>query len=141
MNEVQMHRTLAFESPLFCAAFPDQSELGRNATYAMMDSFSPLLTQDQHYYPRYTFQNSLLDTIIFHFLTYYQGYINSTDLNGMKTYLRKDRSCFLVLLRNNIMTVSCQPTTPQITGVWQRALGGTQVITMALYYSSRKSHC
>lgn len=83
----------------------------------------------------------LLDTIIFHFLTYYYGYINSTDPNGMKTYLRKDRSCFLVLLRNNIMTVSCQYTAPQITGVWQRALGGTQVITMALYYSSRKSHC
>jgi len=37
MNEVQMHRTLVFESQLFCASSPDQPALGRNATYTMMD--------------------------------------------------------------------------------------------------------
>ena len=39
------------------------------------------------------------------------------------------------------MTKSYQYTAPQITGAWPRALGGTQVMTMALCYSSRKSHC
>lgn len=100
---------------------------------------SPPLSQGRHYYLRCAFQNSFLGTIIFYFLTYYYGYINSTDPNGMKTYLRRDRSCFLFLLRNHMMTKSCQYTVPQITRVWQRALGGTQVITMAIIAAGNHS--